>query len=161
RQRVVRFLVEGELVRGTRLVPARVVVVARGPVQSEDHVVVRSHPFAGVDDAPLKRCIDVGGWDEGDRAARLGTYLPTKGADAVPEAFVVGYRVDRLPDPTGHLRRLGGARARDEIECAVRLFHQPKPVALVEPGRHALGVHAERNGMEPLDRRLPGAVGYP
>src|SRR6266550_1359923 len=38
----VRFLVEAELVYGARLVPARVVVVRRGLVKAELHVVVRA-----------------------------------------------------------------------------------------------------------------------
>src|SRR5206468_4183668 len=36
----------------------------------------------------------------------------------------------------------------------VRLLAELEPVALVIPGGHALGVHAERDGREPLERGL-------
>ena len=40
------------------------------------------------------------------------------------------------------------------LKARVRLLPELEPVALVVPGRHALGVHAERDGREPLDRGL-------
>src|SRR6266436_2290346 len=62
RKRLIRLLVEAELVYGTGLVPARVVVEARGIVETELHVVMRSDPFAGVDDAPLEGGVDLAAW---------------------------------------------------------------------------------------------------
>src|SRR6266446_2180600 len=154
RKRLVRLLVETELVCGTWLVPARVVVVTRGLVQAQLHVVVRSNPFAGVDHAPLERGIDIGGRNEDYRGARPGIDLSAEGANTYLEALVVSDRGDLLPEPSGHLRRLRPDRAGHEVEGGVRLLHQLEPVTLVEPGRHALGVHAERNRVEPLDRGL-------
>src|SRR6266446_8100109 len=54
RERLVCLLVEAELADGPGLVPARVVVVARGIVEAEFHVVMGPNPFAGIDDAPLE-----------------------------------------------------------------------------------------------------------
>src|SRR5215471_15712973 len=154
RQRVVCLLVETEVIGGPRLVPARVVVVPRGLVQAEHHVVVRAHPFAGVDDASLERRIDISGGNEDHCAARSRIDLSTERADAHPEALVVADGVHPLSEPSGHLRRLRARRARYEVEGTVRLLHQLEAVTLVEPCRHAFGVHAERNRVEPLDRRL-------
>src|SRR5262245_57520977 len=115
RKRVVRFLVKSEIVRGTRLVPTWVVVVTSGLVQPELHVVVRPHPFAGVDHATLERGVDVTGRDEDDRGARSDIHLPTEWANADPEPLVVADRGDLFPEPSGHLRSLRPARAWDEI----------------------------------------------
>ena len=75
RERLVRLLVEAELAHGAGLVPARVVVVARGLVEAQLHVVVRPDPFGGVDHAPLERGVDLGGRGEDRRAARPGVDL--------------------------------------------------------------------------------------
>src|SRR5262245_7827350 len=101
RQRLVRFLVEAEVVGGTRLVPARVVVVARGLVKAQHHVVVWPHPFTGVDDTPLERGIDIGGRYEDDGAPRSGIDLSTERANAHPEALVVADGAHPLPEPSG------------------------------------------------------------
>src|SRR5262249_51978244 len=42
-----------------------------------------------------------------------------------------------------------------DVERGVRLFPELEPVTLVIPGCHALGIHAEGNGGEPLDGGLP------
>src|SRR5262250_1066528 len=54
RQPLVGFLVEAELLHGAGLVLARVVVVARGFVETQLHVVVRPDPFGDVDHAALE-----------------------------------------------------------------------------------------------------------
>ena len=48
------------------------------------------------------------------------------------------------------------ALARHEVVAGIGFLPELEPVALVVPGRHALGVHAERDGPEPLDRGLLG-----
>src|SRR6266567_8975922 len=155
RERLVCLLVEAELADGTGLVPARVVVVARGIVEAEVHVVVRPDPFAGVDDAPLEGGEDPGGRDEDSRAARLDDDLVAEArANAHLEPLVVADRVDLLPEPSRHLRRERRTLAGHEVERGVRLLPELESVALVVPGRHALGVHAEGDGLEPLDRGL-------
>src|SRR5262245_8622508 len=59
-ERLVRLLVEAEVVNETRLLPARIIVVVRCPMESQDHVVVRVAPFGSVDYAPLEGCVNVG-----------------------------------------------------------------------------------------------------
>src|SRR5262249_48952939 len=68
----VRLLVEAEVTHGAWLVPTRVVVVARGLVQAELHVLVRPDPFGGVDHAPLEGSVDVAAWGKYRRAASPG-----------------------------------------------------------------------------------------
>ena len=84
----------------------------------------------------------------------LATTLPPRPRNAHLEPLVVADRVDLLPEPSGHLRGDRRAGARHEVEGGVRLLPELEPVALVVPGRHALGVHAERDGREPLERGL-------
>src|SRR5712691_1211104 len=60
RECLVRLLVEAELGRGARLVPTRVVVVARGLLETQLHVVMRPDPFGGVNHAPLESGVDIG-----------------------------------------------------------------------------------------------------
>src|SRR5262245_24061642 len=103
---LVRLLVEGELEHVARFLPARIVVVARGVVEAELHVVVRAHPFGGVDHAPLEGRVDVGGRGERRRAARPRDHLAAEArADPHLEPLVVADRVDLPPEPPGHLRR--------------------------------------------------------
>src|SRR6266853_2808208 len=155
RERLVRLLVEAEFVHGAGLVPARVVVVARGLVQAQLHVVMRPHPFAGVDDAPLEGSIYLAAWSKHRRAARPGDDQAAEVRNAHLEPLVVADRVHLLPEPSGHLRGVPQAGARYEVEGPVRLCPELETVALVIPGRHALWVHAERDGREPFDRGLP------
>src|SRR5262249_52045079 len=112
------------------------------------------YPFAGVNDTPLARSIDIGGRHEDNRAARSRIDLSSERAHAHLEALAVGDGVRSLPEPTGHLRSLRPARAGHKAEGTVRPLHQLEAVSRVEPGRHTFGVHAERNRVEPLDRRL-------
>src|SRR6266481_5147231 len=152
-KRFVRLLVEAELGRVAGLVPARVVIVPRGLVETELHVVMRPDPFGGVDHAPLQLGVDLGGRGEDRRAARLDIDLAALArADAHLEPLVVADRVRLLPEPSGHLRRDRRGGTGDEVEGRVRLLPELEAVALVVPGGHAFGVHAERDGREPLDR---------
>src|SRR6185295_9378060 len=98
---------------------------------------MRSHPFAGVDDAPLEGGVDLATWGEHRRAARPGDDLAAQVRNAHLEAFVVADRVDLLPEPSGHLRSVPHRRTRHEAEGPVRLLHELEPVTLVVPGGHA------------------------
>jgi hypothetical protein len=154
RERLVRLLVEAELERGAGLVPAWVVVVPRGLVKAKLQVIVWTHPFARVDHAPLEGGVDLGGRGDDRRAARLGDDLAAEARDAHLDPLVVIDRVDLLPEPPAHLRGHRRARARHEVEGGVGLLPELEAVALLIPGGHALGVHPERDGHEPLERRL-------
>src|SRR5713226_2150152 len=155
RERLVCLLVEAELADGPGLVPARVVVVARGIVEAEFHVVMRSGPFAGIDHATLEGGEDRSGRGEDGRAARLDDdFVAEARANAHLEPLVIADRVHLLPEPSGHLRSERRALAGHKAKGGVRLLPELEPVALVVPGRHDLGVHAERDGLEPLDRGL-------
>src|SRR6266536_298650 len=155
RERLVGLLVETEVLRAAGLVPAWVVVVLRVLVQAELHVVMRPDPFGGVDDAPLEGAIDLVARNEDCRAARPDDDLATEGrAHTHLEPLVVADRVDLFPEPSGHLRGKRYTWARHEIEDGIRFLPEPEPVTLVVPGGHALGVHAERDCTEPLERGL-------
>src|SRR5437667_5132488 len=78
RERLVRLLVEAELVHIARLLPTRIVVVARCLVEAQLHVVMRSHPFAGIDHSPLERGIDLRPRNKHRRAAGLDIDLPAE-----------------------------------------------------------------------------------
>src|SRR6516164_10173137 len=120
RKRLVRLLVEAELVRRPGLVPAGIIVIARGPMQAELHVVVRPDPLRGVDHATLERGEDVGARGQRRRAARLDVHPAAEArANAHPEALEVGDRVQLLAEPSGHLWSLRPARTWYEVEGAV------------------------------------------
>src|SRR5207245_10936359 len=139
REGVGRLLVEAELADGPRFVPARIVVIPRGIVEAELHVVVRPDPVGGVDHAPLEGGEDRGGRGEDGGASRPGDDLVAEArADAHLEPLVVADRVDLLPEPSGHLRGERRALARHEVEGGVGLLPELEPVTLEVPGRHAL-----------------------
>src|SRR5262249_53889685 len=56
---LVRLLVEGEFVRGAGLVPTGIVVIARGLVQTELHIVMWTDVLGGIDDPSLEGGVDV------------------------------------------------------------------------------------------------------
>ena len=134
--------------------PAGIIVVARGLVEPENHVVVRADVFGGVDDPPLESPVDLAGWQCDNGRSRPGNYLAAQAWDAHLEPFVVSDRGDLLPEPSAHLGAALIARARYEVERGVGLFVKLESVTVVEPRGHAFGVHAERDGREPLTCRL-------
>src|SRR2546426_1417615 len=156
RERFVRLLVEAELERGARLVPARVVVIASGLVKPELHVFVRPDPFSGVDHAPLERGVDLGAGYEDPRGSRLGDDASAEARHAHLQTLEVAGCRDFLPEPPSHLRSNRRAGPRHEVERGVCLLPELEPVTLVEPGGHALRIHAERDGMKALEGRLSG-----
>src|SRR6266542_6659826 len=156
-ERVVRLLVEAELVCRARLVPAGIVIVTSSILKTQLHVVMRPDPFGGVNHAPLERGVDIGARGEDGRAARLDVDLAAEArANAHLEPLVVADRVDLLPEPSGHLRGKRYTWARHEIEAAIRFLPELEPITLVVPGGHALGIHAERDRTEPLEGGLLG-----
>src|SRR5437870_12679154 len=124
---------------------------------------MRPDPFGGVDDASLEHGVDLGGGGEDRRGARPDDDLAGEVITKTHlQPFVVADGVDLLPEPSPHLRGKRRAGARHEVESGVGLLPKLEPVALVVPGCPALGVHAERNSIKPLDRGLllppvPGA----
>src|SRR3989442_15854214 len=100
-----RSLVEAELGGVAGLVPARVVVVPRGLVKAQLHVVMRPDKFGRVDHAPLESGVDLRARGEDRRTARLDVDLAAEArANAHLESLVVADRADLLPEPSGHLR---------------------------------------------------------
>src|SRR5581483_5929093 len=156
-QRLVGLPVEAELQGGARFVPPRVVVVPSRLVEAHLHVVVRADPLGRVDDAALERRVDLAArrHDGGGAGPRVDLAAEVHDPDLQP--LVVRHARDLLAEPPRHLGRVRHRGTRDEVERGVRLLHELEAVALLEPGRHALRVHAEGDGREPLDRRLPGA----
>src|SRR5215813_10085534 len=154
RKRLVCFLVEAELGRRAGLVPAGVVVVSRGLVETENHVVVRTDVLGRIDDPSLEGGIDLARGQRDDRRARSRHDLAAETRDAHLEPLVVMDGRDLLPEPSAHLRSALARWAWHEVEGRVGFLPELEAVALIEPGRHALGVHAERDGREPLTRRL-------
>src|SRR5262245_48891469 len=51
---LVRLPVKAKPEHGARVLPARIVVIARGLVQTQFHVIVRANPFGRIDDAPFE-----------------------------------------------------------------------------------------------------------
>src|SRR5262245_27811367 len=153
-KRLVRLLVEGEFVRGAGLVPTRIVVIARGLVQTELHVVMRADVLGGIDDPALEGGVDVARRQCDDGCAGPGDDLTAEAWDTHLQPLVISDRGNFLPVPSPHLRGGESARAWHEVEGSVGLLPELEPVALVKPGRHALWVHAERHRREPLERRL-------
>src|SRR5262245_59368322 len=155
RERIVCLLVEAELGRGAGLVPAGVVVVLRGLVVTENHVVVWSDVLGRVDDPSFERGVDMARSQCNDGCSGFLDNFAAEAGDAHLEPLVVGDRRDLLPEPSAHFRGALAGWARHEVEGRVGLLPELEPVAVVEPGGHAVAVHAERDRREPLARWLP------
>src|SRR5215470_13555037 len=153
-QSLVGLLVEAELLHSARLVPARVVVVARRLVQVQQHVVMRRGPFGSVDHAALERSVDVHSGGQHRRGTDPRVDFAAEVRNAHPKPLEVADRADLLPEPAAHLRGVRVRRARDEVERSVSFLLELETLSLVEPCRHPLGVHAEGDSGEPLDRGL-------
>src|SRR5262245_13725567 len=93
-QPVVGLLVEAELLHGARLVPARVVVVARSLVQVQQHVVMRRSPFGSVDHAALERSVDVHGGGQHRRGTDPRVDFPAEIRNAHPKPLEVADAAD-------------------------------------------------------------------
>src|SRR5215813_6038519 len=104
RQPLIRFLVEAELIQGAGLVPARVVVVPRGLVQAELHVVVRPDPLGRIDRTALERSVDIGGRGQHRGGADARVDLAAEIGDAHPKPLEISDRANLLPEPPAHLR---------------------------------------------------------
>src|SRR5689334_6514840 len=128
---VIRLPVEAELGHRPGLVPARIVVVARGRVQPELHVVVGSDPLGGIDHAPLEGGVDVGGRREDRGAADLGHDLAPEAGNAHLEALEIADGVDLPPEPARHLRGDRRPGARHQVERPVRFLPELQAIALV------------------------------
>src|SRR5262249_46311562 len=89
RKRLVRLFVEAESGHGSGLVPAGIIVVARGVVQAALDFVVRPGPVRAVEHAALEGGVDDGSRSEDDRAARLGFHLAAETWDTQSEASEV------------------------------------------------------------------------
>src|SRR5262249_60171741 len=130
-ERLVRLLVEAKLGHRAGLVPAGIVVVARGLVQAELHVLMRPNPFGSVDYAPLEGGVNVGGGSDHRRAARLGNDLAAERRTyAHLQPLEVADRGDFLSEPSGHLRAVRRSGTRHEVEGGIRLLLDLEPASL-------------------------------
>ncbi len=112
------------------------------------------HPLGRVDHAPLERRVDLPARDQDSGPAGPRDDLAAQVRHPHLEALVVADGGDLLLEPAGHLRRDARTGTRHEVEGSVGLFPQAEAVTLRVPGAHALCVHPERHGREPLHRRL-------
>src|SRR5262245_46604390 len=156
RERLVRLLVEAELVHGAWLVPAGIVVVTGSLVETENHIGMRRDVLGRVDDASLEGRVDLSRGQRDHGRAGPGGHLATKARDPHLEALVVTDRGDLLPVPASHLGSSRISGAGHEVEGRVGFLPELEAVALVKPGRHPLGIHTEWDRREPLCRWLPG-----
>src|SRR5215467_15801095 len=132
REALVRLSVEHELGHRARLMPPRIVVVVRGGMQAQLHVVVRPNPFRGVDHTPLEGGIDISTRSQDRGAAGFDVYLTAQARpDTHLESFEVGDRVRLLSEPPGHLGRHARAGTWHEPEGCVHLFPELESVALM------------------------------
>src|SRR5262245_5509277 len=89
RERLVSFPVEAEHSVPAGLLPARIVVVARGVLEAELQVVVRSDPLGGVDHASLESGVDLACRGQDNRRTCLGEDRTTEARDAHLQALEV------------------------------------------------------------------------
>jgi hypothetical protein len=96
RQRVVGLGVDVQFELRATFPPAGVGVVGRHLVQAQLLVVVRAHPFGGVDRALLQRLVDLAAGDVLRHAADALDHLAAEAADAELGALELGQRLDSL-----------------------------------------------------------------
>ena len=147
RQAVVGLLVDVQRQLRATFPPAGVVIECwRHLVQAELEVVVRAHPFGGVDGAFFQRLVDLATGDVLRHRADLLEHLAAEAADAHLQALHVGQRIDLLAEEAAHLRAGVAHREVDDVDLGVELAHQLQAVALEHPGRHLAAVQAEGDG---------------
>jgi hypothetical protein len=130
---------------GTRLPPAREVVVLGDLVEAQLFVVVGADPFGGVDGALLQRRIDVRARDLLRDHAQGGEHRAAETGDAHLDALDVLQRLDLLAEPAAHLHAGVAAGEGDDVVVAVELVEQLLAIAVVDPGVELAGIHAEGN----------------
>src|SRR5215510_15865861 len=138
-ERLVRLLVEAEVLRRAGFVPPRVVVVASSLVQSDLHIEVWADEFGGVDHTALEGGEDLAAGNEHRRGTRPCVDLAAKVWNAHPETLEVADRADLLSEPAAHLRSIRHGGTRHDVKGSIRLLHQLEPVSLVQPGGGKIG----------------------
>ena len=146
RQGVERLVIDHDVQLRAAFPPAGVVVVGRDLVEAELQVVVRTHPFGGVDGALFERLVDLAAGDVLRHAAHALDHLAREAADAELQALHVGGALDFLAVPAAHLRAGVAAGEVDDVVLGVELAHQLQAVALVHPRGHLPAVQAEGDG---------------
>src|SRR5262245_18101271 len=96
RERIVGLLVEAEVLHCAWLVPAGIIVVARGLVQAQDHVVVRPNSFGRIEHTPLEGAEDIARWSEHGRGPGPHVNQAAEVRDTHPEPLEVADRADLL-----------------------------------------------------------------
>ncbi len=144
-QGVHRLLVHQQLQHRLRLLPAWVVVILGGLVQTEGQVVVRADPVGRVDRAGLQ-CGEhlAAGQIHGGRAeTRQHFAAEARHADLQPAQVV--QRTDFLVVPAAHLHAGVADHHRLHAERCIGLLPELLAFALAQPGVHLDGGQAERN----------------
>ncbi|EKD35183.1 MAG: hypothetical protein ACD_75C02013G0001 [uncultured bacterium] len=116
----------------------------------EAHRIVhgRGGEFGGIDNAALKRQIDLAAWQRGDGGAKAvhDVHIPAGGTDA--HAFEILHFGGLLVGEEAHLLAAVTAGQGDEVELAVEFLHLLKTTALIQPDIVTFGVESKGNGTE-------------
>ena len=145
-QRRQRLGANDELQDGTRLVPARVIVILGDLVQPQSEIVVGADPFHGVDHPGLQGGVHLAAGNAHRLAARGAEHFAGQARNAHTQTLEVGHGVDFTVEPAGHLHAGAAAGQRHDPGRRVDFFPQGHAVAVVQPAVHFLRGHAEGHG---------------
>src|SRR5690606_24763038 len=152
---VPRFLVEDQLQRRARLVPARVVIELRDLVEAKRQVVVRADPVRRVNHATFQRGKDFTTGQVHGAGTKTLQYLTGKTGHANLQASEILDAVDFLVVPAGQLGAGIAAGKRLQVEARVQFIPQLLAAAMVQPAILFLRGKAERySGKERRGRML-------
>lgn len=137
--------VDAERQGRARLVPARVVVIVRSPVQPHGRVEPRPDPFAGVDRTGLQRLHDVRAGHEHNGGAETAVDPGTRARHPVTQPTERLDRGDLIDEPAAHLRAGAGAEERLDTELGAERIPKLLAYAEPDPSKELVGRKAERN----------------
>jgi hypothetical protein len=120
--------------------------VRRDLVEAQLLVVVRAHPFGGVDGALFQCGVDVAARDVLGHGAQARHHLAADAGDAHLQALEVGRLLDFLLEPAAHLHPGVAAGEADDVEVLHEVTHQLLAAAVVQPGVLLPLVEAEGQG---------------
>src|SRR5262252_1091699 len=150
-QSVPQLLVDAERQYGARFMEPGVIVELRYLVQSQDHVVPRTDPFAGIDRARFQGGRDFASRKVDDNCAKPPQDLPAEARHAVDQSGIAFRALDLLCEPTAHLHARVRRHQWFDVEPGAQFVPQRLPVSEVDPGCHFIGGEAERDGREKIE----------
>ena len=126
--------------------PTGVIVVRRYFMETKLEVVIRPHPFSGINRAFLQRLVNLASGDV--LRHHTQTFQNATGETTAPElqAFQVSDRADFLAEPTTHLHAGVSHREINDAHFGEMLAQEFEAIALVHPGRHLAAVQAKGYG---------------